>query len=158
MEKFFVELTLGYRMNLLHFQKASLEDMPTVHELYKAANYGGTFSSTDETFIAKKEQQIIGVVRLANENNIFVLRGMQIKSDSRGQGIGKQLLEYFMSCLGDKPCYCIPYRHLINFYSSVGFTVINNEAAPAFLVDRFNDYVSRKNGKEYALMFKPFNN
>ncbi len=145
-------------MDLLQFKKATLEDMPTVYAFYKSVHYGKPFSSTDVTFIAKKDQQIIGVVRLENENNIFFLRGMQIKSDARGQGIGKQLLKYFMSYLGDKPCYCIPYRHLINFYSSVGFTVINNAAAPAFIADRFNDYISQKNGKEYVLMFKPSNN
>ena len=97
------------------------EEIDKVLEFYQESNYGGGAILDDQIIIVETNEKFIGVVRLCNENQILVLRGMQIDKQFQRQGIGKALLKKLNKIIGTQTCYCIPYRHLESFYSYIGF-------------------------------------
>lgn len=141
---------------MFSIRPASLDDMPSVLNLYISGNYVGSFSDSDVTYVATLNRgDIVGVVRREREYGVSVLRGMQVHEDFRRIGIGRSLLQYFTQQLGSSVCFCIPYRHLINFYGAAHFRVLSSTDAPTFLTERMNDYLKNNNGKEYVLMYRP---
>ena len=148
----------SFRLIIVMFsiRPASLDDMPSVLNLYISGNYVGSFSESDVTYVATLNRgDIVGVVRREREYGVSVLRGMQVHEDFRRIGIGRSLLQYFTQQLGSSACFCIPYRHLINFYGAAHFRVLSSTDAPTFLTERMNDYLKNNNGKEYVLMYRP---
>jgi GNAT superfamily N-acetyltransferase len=93
-------------------------------------------------------------VRLAPEHGTPVLRGMQVHPDHRRQGVGSKLLARISEELGESSCYCIPYAHLVQFYSQIGFDVIEITLAPPFLKERLESYQARGDRRKYLLMHK----
>lgn len=71
---------------------------------------------------------------------------MVVHAPLRAQKIGVKILESFSRYLDDnniKRTYCVPYDHLGKFYGLIGFKVINEEDAPAFLQERIRGYRER---------------
>lgn len=99
---------------------------------------------------ARSENDLVGVVRLANENGLLVLRGMSVKKEVQRQGIGLRLLVAVEEYLGDRECWCIPYSHLRDFYMAAGFVEWPQASTPDFLVARLKEYV--ESGREVILM------
>ncbi|MDJ0711799.1 MAG: GNAT family N-acetyltransferase [Woeseiaceae bacterium] len=112
--------------------------------------YSGGHSSSDTVLIAVQRDSLVGVVRLCSEHQITVLRGMQVLPDFQQQGIGRALLEKCLSKVGDAVCYCIPWSHLEQFYSTGGFKRCEKNDVPEFLSERFSGYVAQ--GRDVILM------
>lgn len=121
---------------------ASASDHPAVLALYERCGYGGGVSPGDELFVAEREGELLGVVRLCTSDDATVLRGMQIHPAMRRMGVGSRLLDRCVEALGDRTCYCLPYDHLIGFYGRVGFRLASAEALPPFLRERLRRYRS----------------
>jgi N-acetylglutamate synthase-like GNAT family acetyltransferase len=138
---------------MLIINPVSLNDFEEVKTFYKQVGYGGGIKSADQIFLARVEYQLVGVVRLCPEIGVIVLRGMQILSSFQRQQIGTQLLKYCGHKLAGQSCYCIPWRHLRNFYGQIGFQEISSLEAPIFLRERFENYAARK--MDVILMHKP---
>ncbi len=119
--------------------KASSADW--LDAFYQETGYSYPVPNQDDIFYAEVEGQKIGVVRISNEYGCSVLRGMQVLEPFRGQGVGTKLLTFLASTLRPDPVYCIPNDHLVNFYGKIGFSVIDSDEAPEFLVERLNDYI-----------------
>jgi len=79
---------------------------------------------------------IIGVGRISYENNLPVLRGMQVAESYQHQGIGMQLLKILSDIIGTEECYCIPHAWLERFYGKICFKKILETEAPLFLQQR----------------------
>jgi N-acetylglutamate synthase-like GNAT family acetyltransferase len=107
---------------------------------YQACNYNGGINDSDTVLIALNEG-IIGAVRICTENDIKILRGMQVKSGFQRGGIGRAMLLYLVEHLDMSDCYCLPYSHLKDFYSIIGFREITPEEAPDFLAKRLEAYL-----------------
>jgi hypothetical protein len=51
--------------------------------------------------------------------------------------------------LGESACCCIPYAHLVQFYSRIGFGVTEPARSPRFLKERLEGYQARGDGRQY---------
>lgn len=126
---------------MLTTRYAVRSDYPSIESLYERCGYLGGFSDTDEILLATSAGELVGVVRFCNEEGVTVLRGMQVHPDHRHRGVGRQLLDDCAIALGDRACFCLPYRHLISFYGRVGFRLLEADALPPFLEMRLRNYL-----------------
>ena len=124
-----------------------------VLSIYAAFGYRRTIDPADTVWLAEKGEDAIGIVRVAAEQGILVLRGMRLAEHARRQRLGTQMLQEIDKWLGDRECYCVPYPHLVDFYGQIGFTVLEPAVAPKFLAERVAEY--RRSGQEAILMRKP---
>jgi N-acetylglutamate synthase-like GNAT family acetyltransferase len=138
---------------MLIISSVSLNGLEEVKTFYEKVGYGGGAKSVDQIFLARIEHQLVGVVRLCPEMGVVVLRGMQILLSFQRQQIGTQLLKYCSHRLAGQSCYCIPWRHLRDFYGQIGFWEISSMEAPAFLRERLESYNARE--MDVILMHKP---
>lgn len=95
--------------------------------------------------VAEAGPSIVGIVRLAEEHGLLVLRGMHVATASRGRGLGRALLRCCVQQIADRACYCLPYIHLLRFYGQHGFVPEPEGAGPPHLLRRLEEY--RQQGK-----------
>lgn len=136
----------------LEIRRARPDDTLRAQQFYAARRYGGGIGPGDSVLIAEHDGELVGIVRLAPEQGIIVLRGMQVHPAFQHQGIGTQLLAAVARVLGTQVCFCIPYAHLVRFYGQIDFVMIDPAKAPPFLSSRLMAYRQRGDGKEYVLM------
>lgn len=107
----------------------------------KGEGYSRQIASDDQFFVAELAGEIVGVVRLAREEGLLVLRGMRIRSDVRRRGVGSSLLRCLVGAIpAGEFCYCIPYCWLTAFYGQAGFRELSSSEAPRFLAARCAQY------------------
>jgi predicted N-acetyltransferase YhbS len=135
------------------YNSSSANDIEDAKSLYKKVAYGGEVKSDDHIFLARIDNQLVGVVRLCPEMGVLVLRGMQVLPSFQQQGIGSQLLQRCSHHLSRQSCYCLPWSHLRDFYGRIGFQEISSMKAPCFLRERLQNYVDRE--MDVILMHKP---
>lgn len=129
------------------------EAAPIVDAFYEQEGKTHRARDSDLFFAAFIEGTIVGVCRFCIDENTPMLRSMIVHAPLRSQKIGAKILESFAQYLDQnnfRPTYCIPYAHLENFYGRIGFKIIREEDAPAFLQDRIQTY--RKKSSD-AFMF-----
>lgn len=125
---------------MIRLRKANPDETGQITAFYHAHEYSQTAGPPDSMIVAEEGGMLYGVVRLCEENNTLVLRGMRVLERMRRQGIGTKLLETTSRFIGDRECFCIPHRHLESFYRRVGFVVIDECQAPTFLQTRIVKY------------------
>ena len=106
---------------LIEVRRAMAEDISRVLKFYAERRYGGGIRPEDALLLAEHDGELIGIVRLATEEGVVALRGMQVHPRFQRQGIGKRLLAAVAQELDGKGCFCIPYAHLVGFYGEIGF-------------------------------------
>jgi N-acetylglutamate synthase-like GNAT family acetyltransferase len=136
-------------------RRAGAQELTGLLEFYRRSGYSPEVNPEDAFYIAVNEEAIIGVVRLAQEFGLTVLRGMRIAPEHQRRGIGTRLLHLLETDFGQADCYCIPYEHLVEFYGQIGFQVLDAGSAPAHLSERLASYRTRGEGKPYILMHRP---
>jgi len=136
-----------------HIELAETTDLAAVDSFYEEVGYGGGSQSSDRILVARDGQIIVGAVRLCEEEGALVLRGMYIAKERRGQGLGSRLLRSVSRAIGEAECWCVPYVHLIQFYSRIGFCEQETESVPAFLAERLTQYCS--NQQAVTIMRRP---
>ena len=129
---------------------AARHEQLEIQSFYRWCGYSATISPNDTIFVARENAEVIGAVRLVDEHGVIVLRWMYIAQDKQRRGIGGQLLVALEGLIGDRECYCIPYRHLEKFYAKIGFFKIDEERVPAYLQTRAAEYRAR--GQDVILM------
>lgn len=115
-------------------------ELEKVLRFYDRNHYPGGALPSDIILCAEENDEIIGVVRYSVEYGFHMLRGMQVDERFHRQGIGRKLLVQFDKLVGDKICYCIPFRHLIDFYGMIGFKEITLNESPPHLIERLKKY------------------
>lgn len=125
-----------------------------VRDFYRLTGYNGGLGPSDVVVGAARGDELIGAVRLANEQGTQVLRGMRIKPQLQRQGIGKQILEEVRLLLQGKECFAIAFAHLEDFYGRIGFRKIDEQQAPAFLRERIATYRQRNPQRDFILIRK----
>jgi N-acetylglutamate synthase-like GNAT family acetyltransferase len=136
----------------IEIRRAKAEDISRALNFYAERRYGGGIWPEDAVLLAEHDGKLVGIVRLASEEGVVVLRGMQVHPMFQRHGIGKRLLATVAQELDGRDCFCIPYAHLVGFYGELGFQVIEPAEAPAFLRLRLEKYQNRGDGKEYLIM------
>jgi GNAT superfamily N-acetyltransferase len=129
---------------------AQATDLAAVRSFYTSVGYGCGIHPGDRLLVSRVEKSIVGAARLCTEGGTLVLRGMYVAEGRRGQGIGSRLLESISGAIGSSGCWCIPYSHLTEFYSRIGFYVCDEEAIPPFLVERWERYTG--SGQKVVIM------
>ena len=135
-------------------KKAHPDKMGRIAAFYRANEYRPTIRPTDVIAIAENDGELCGAVRLCEENNHLVLRGMRVSEKMRRQGIGTQLLETAEFFIGDRECFCIPHRYLQPLYGRIGFVLIDESEAPPFLQARCAKY-KHEYGLDVIIMCRP---
>lgn len=128
---------------------------PIVDPFYEQEGKSHRARSSDLFFVAFLENTTVGVCRFCIEENTPLLRSMIVHGPLRSQKIGFKILEKFALYLDEnnfRPTYCIPYGHLEKFYGLIGFKVINEMEAPAFLLERIQVY--RKNSTDKFMFMR----
>lgn len=114
-------------------------DFSKAQLFYESLGYNQKIDAQDQFFVAENEGQIIAQVRLAQEFDHWVLRGMQVKPQFQFQGIGTRLLKNLQASIVE-PVYCLPYAWLKGFYGQVGFKEVELKTVPEFLQQRCLKY------------------
>lgn len=141
-----------YSSMSIEVRRATPKDISRALNFYAERRYGGEIRPADVVLVAECDGELVGIVRLAAEEGVVVLRGMQVHPRFQGQGIGGRLLESVAQELNGRACFCIPYAHLVGFYGGIGFQVVEPAKAPTFLRVRLEQYQNRGDGKEYLIM------
>lgn len=118
-------------------------DAQAIATLYADAGYGAAVGAQDTVLVAKQGAALLGVVRLCLEDGIVVLRGMQVRRECQGQGIGARLLAACEAHMAGTETFCLPYTHLERFYATAGFVRVGAGALPDFLAQRLATYRAR---------------
>jgi GNAT superfamily N-acetyltransferase len=113
-----------------------------VSEHYKNTGYSQEINLKDIIIVALESEQIIAAVRLCPQEKYLVLRGMRVSKEYQRKGIGTALLNKCAEIIDKKTCYCLPYKHLINFYQQAKFYEILPQEAPKVLEERLNNYLN----------------
>jgi len=127
----------------LAIRRAQPDELDAVLALYRDCGYGGGVDPADITLLAKAGAGIVGAARVCLEQGTLVLRGVQVRAEYHRQGIGKRLLAAAIPHLDRAVCYCLPYSHLVDFYASKGFRVVDAGSLPEFLRDRLDGYIAQ---------------
>jgi N-acetylglutamate synthase-like GNAT family acetyltransferase len=137
-------------MPAISIREASVAEHPDIATFYERCGYAGGLSADDTILVAVRAESLVGVARLCSEHQVAVLRGMQVLPNFQRQGIGRALLDEFLSRVDDSVCYCIPWSYLEQFYSSGGFERCESRDVPDFLAERLSCYTQQ--GRDVILM------
>lgn len=83
------------------------EPISDLLDFYKSLGYDGGIQEEDKTILAYLNNELVCVVRICLENEIPVLRGMYMRNDKRGFGLGKEVLIFLERILPNygAPCF-----------------------------------------------------
>ena len=127
----------------IEIRKLTKADFNTAQLFYESVDYVQKLDPENLYHGAFHNSEMIGIVRLAFENGIWVLRGMQVRAAYQFLGIGTRLIKALEADIPEKDCFCLPYRWLEKFYGQIGFKIpTSDEAAPEFLLKRLTEYES----------------
>lgn len=129
---------------------AQTSDRKQIQSVYESLGYRRGTAPCDTVWIAEVSGEPVGIVRIATEFGVLVLRGMRIAEPWQRRGLGTRMLHVVAEWLDAQPCYCVPYAHLVGFYSQIGFAETAQETAPPFLAARLTDY--KHQGLDVTLM------
>jgi N-acetylglutamate synthase-like GNAT family acetyltransferase len=137
-------------MDDFHLQLASKENLVAINQFYVACGYQGSATQDDQVVAALRGKSLVGCMRISRQQDTQVIRGMQVRGKYQYQGIGRAMMNKALELLNDDACYCVPFVHLVNFFTSYGFREIDPQSAPDFLMQRLNVY--RGMGQKMVLM------
>lgn len=137
-------------MQKFEISRARPDELNNVEAFYRERDYRGGVSEQDTILVAKRHEELIGVVRLCPENGFMVLRGMRVAEQYQRRGVGSALLLKCAPHLDQGIAFCLPYTHLIAFYQIIGFEQSNEAELPTFLADRLREY--NRDGKGVLAM------
>ena len=129
-------------------------ELNCVRELYRLTGYTGDVQFGDVVVGAWRGPDLVGVVRIATEEGVRMLRGMRVLPEFQRQGIGTEILGEVRLLLEGIECFAIAYAHLRDFYGRIGFCTSNEQEAPAFLRERINRYRSQNPQQTFILIRK----
>ena len=123
---------------------------PELVKFYESVGYYGGIADDCTVISARLDGRVIGVVRLAPEAGLLLLRGMMIVPAWQRRGVGSAMLERLGAEIGARECYCAALPWLDGFYSQIGFHPIDETLAPDYV--REHVWINRARGHEQLLM------
>jgi predicted N-acetyltransferase YhbS len=111
-------------MEVITTGSAVRADRESAVAFLRREGYSHPIQSADSVFAAWVGSEVIGAVRLADEDGVLVLRGMRVREDMRRRGIGRRILGCLDTAIGQTTCWCIPYGWLTGFYATIRFTTV----------------------------------
>jgi len=148
-------LDLMWGAEMLQVSTANNEDYSDITSFYQGCGYSCQLYESDLVIQARENGEVVGAVRLCQEEGKLVLRGMYVSEEKQGLGIGTALLHETSIEIGNRECWCIPYTHLVRLYRRGGFQEAQKGSEPSFLLNRLACYVAK--GKSVMLLVRPEN-
>ncbi|WP_255463330.1 GNAT family N-acetyltransferase [Microbulbifer sp. YPW1] len=124
--------------------------MPLANKFYRAYKFRGKAKRHDPCAVVRDGQHSIiacGCLRQLTDSQL--LAGVAVAPDWQGRGVARLLLKS-MAEKYDTQTFTFPYRHLVPFYASLGFSEVAPTGQPSAIVDRFHTY--EKQGRDIVLM------
>ncbi|WP_250656365.1 GNAT family N-acetyltransferase [Alkalimarinus coralli] len=135
---------------------------PLVNRFYKQAREKGKTQGSDEVYVARVESEIIAAVRICPVHEggqstgttpkKLLLRSLAVLPDYRRTGVGSQFMDYVVTQLGARECWCYPFSWLQGFYEQSGFEFVAPEYAPESIRGPFENY--RRQGRDILIMVR----
>lgn len=123
---------------------------PLATKYYQNHGIKSRVSGNNIVMVARKENNIIAVAKLAPIEELWFLTGVYVDSSLRGLGIASGLINQISK---QQPIvYSFPYAHLVTFYQKLGFLLIAPDLLPYELNQRFHAYVQQ--GRDIVAMIK----
>jgi N-acetylglutamate synthase-like GNAT family acetyltransferase len=132
---------------------AGERDRARVDAFYASEDRHPRVSPAERVVVAEHGGEIVGAVRLCEEDGHLVLRTMRVREAFRGQGLGSRMLRVLEPLVAGRDCYCLPFDHLTAFYAQIGFETISGDAAPRHLRERLEENLRR--GERMLVMRRP---
>lgn len=134
---------------MVTIREGNSADVARMNSFYESLGRRRSARPDDLLLLAEDHGEVVGVVRLCQEEGYVVLRGMLIAADYRRQGFGTQMLRTLEPHMDGKDCYCLPWAHLVPFYRLVGFDLAEGEVIPGFLAERLRGYLEKSRDPAY---------
>lgn len=125
-------------------------EMPLANKFYRSHKFRGKARRHDPCMVVRDAQnQIIACGALRKLTDSQLLTGVAVVEDQRGQGVARFLLSRMAEAY-DHSTFTFPYRHLVPFYESLGYSEVDEDGLPSAIVDRFQTY--QKQGRDILVM------
>ena len=124
---------------------------------YESQSYHGGIAVEDFALGAWDGGRIVGLVRLAEEHDVNLLRGMFIDASYQRQGLGTRMLEALTPEMELTTHWLICPDRLNDFYARVGFQPAPVDERPPHLVVRAAKYQQVARGTMNVLRRPPAN-
>ncbi len=124
--------------------------MPLANKFYRAHKFRGKAKRHDPCAVVRDVQNSIiacGCLRQLTDSQL--LAGVAVAPDWQGRGVARLLLNG-MAEKYDEQTFTFPYRHLVPFYTSLGYVEVEPEGQPSAISDRFHTY--EKQGRDIVVM------
>ena len=119
---------------------------PLVNKFYAEQGARGRAAKHDKVWVARAQGAIIGACRYRPVAEQWLLCGVYVDSNLRGQGIAKRLLSCamveFQQLLPGATIHTFAYTHLQSFYCHLGFAKC--EQLPPALQPLLSSYLGQK--------------
>lgn len=147
--------------NIVYEQLAPVA-YPLVNRFYKQAREKGKTQGSDEVYVARVESEIIAAVRICpvhvgnqkieTSSKKLLLRSLAVLPDYRRTGVGSQFMDYVVTQLGARECWCYPFSWLQGFYELSGFEFVAPDNAPESIRVPFENY--SRQGRDILIMVR----
>mgnify|MGYP000023547306 CR=1 FL=1 len=124
-------------------------EIPLANKFYRTYKFRGKARRHEPCAVVRDPQNRIiacGSLRKLTDSQLLV--GVAVAPDCQGKGVARQLLT-FMAEAFDPQTFTFPYRDLVPFYTSLGFTEVALEGLPSAIADRFLTY--EKQGRDITI-------
>lgn len=124
-----------------------------LRHFYESVDYHGGIADDCTVLSARVDGEPVGLVRLAEEVVLLMLREMMIAPDWQRRGVGKRMLTILSDEIGARECYLLGLPWLEGFYGEIGFLKIADEDAAARIAEQARQ--NRANGHEQIVVRRP---
>lgn len=104
-------------------------DINLINNTYKKIEFKESDFSNETIIIAEYNNEFVGLGRLQKINAASLeMGGIYVSENNRGIGIADKIVEKLVELSSSyEYVYCIPFKHLGQFYRRFGFNDINKE-------------------------------
>ena len=125
-------------------------EIPLANKFYRTHKFRGKARRHDPCAVIRNSQKhIIACGYLRQLTDAQLLAGVAVAPDYQGRGVARLLLGSMAEAFNGQT-FTFPYRHLVPFYESAGFTEEDPGRQPSSVLDRFNTY--QKQGRDILVM------
>ena len=117
----------------MEIRKSKPTESYEVKKFYKKLGRKWNTNSQNFKVIAKKNDEIIGILSIDEEKGYPILKELLVDEAFSSKGIATKILFESERYLQGKKSYCIPFVHLKGFYKKFGYEAIEFNKAPIFL-------------------------